>query len=229
VEPSKEQFYLRRIAELENENVELRQQNAELRQQVAILTEQNTTLRDQVANVAEQVARLSKNSSNSSKPPSSDPPRRIKPPKPNNTNGPRRQGGQAGHKGVTRRPFRPDQIDRIVELHPPACPHGHDGNLEPTGQVKVQQVAELRDNPLEITEYRLHGCRCSVCGKIVWAKPPTGVVEGQLFGPRLQTLVAYMKGSLHASYTGLVRRGGPRSAGHRRGPEPHLQHDRPRQ
>ena len=55
MEPIKEQFYLRRIAELEKEVAELRQQNAELRQQVAKL--------------ADQVARLSKNSSNSSKPP----------------------------------------------------------------------------------------------------------------------------------------------------------------
>ena len=56
MEPSKEQFYLRRIAELEK-------QVAELLAQVAKLTE--------------EVARLSKNSSNSSKPPSSD---IVKPP-----------------------------------------------------------------------------------------------------------------------------------------------------
>jgi transposase len=195
VEPTKEQSYLRRIAESENEN-------AELRQQVATLTEQNAELHQQVAKLAEQVARLSKNSSNSSKPPSSD---IVKPPKPNNTGGPRRQGGQPGHKGVARPLFRSDQIDRIEQLHPAACPCCRHGNLEPTGQVKIQQVAELRANPLEVTEYRLHGCRCSACGKIVWAKTPPGVVEGQLFGPRLQALVAYMKGSLHASYSGLAK------------------------
>jgi len=39
--------------------------------------------------------------------------------------------------------------------------------------------------------------------KVVWAKLPSGVVEGQLFQPRLQELMGYMKGSLHASYTGL--------------------------
>ena len=194
MEPIKEQFYLRRIAELEKEVAELRLQNAELRQQ-------NAELRQQVAKLAEQVARLSKNSSNSSKAPSSD---IVKPPKPNNPNGPRRQGGQPGHKGVTRPPFRPDQIDRIEELHPVACPCCGEGALEPTGQVKIQQVAELRENPLEITEYRLHGCRCSACGKIVWAQMPVGVVEGHLFGPRLEALIAYMKGSLHASYTGLA-------------------------
>ena len=202
MEPIKEQFYQRRIAELEKEVAELRQQNSELRRQNAILTEQVATLIDQVAKLTGQVARLSKNSSNSSKPPSSD---IVKPPKTNNTGGPRRQGGQPGHKGVARSLFRSDQIDRIEQLHPAACPCCHDGNLEPTGQVKIHQVAELRENPLEITEYRLHGCRCSVCGKIVWARTPVGVVEGQLFGPRLQALVAYMKGSLHASYSGLAK------------------------
>ncbi len=179
MEPTKEQFYLRRIAELEKQVAELL---------------------DQVAKLTQQVATLSKNSSNSSKPPSSD---IVKPPKPSNPKGPRRQGGQPGHKGVTRSPFRPDQIDRVEELHPTRCFHGHDGKLEPTGQAKVQQVAELRENPLEITEYRLHACRCSICGELVWAELPPGVVEGQLFGPRLQALIAYIKGSLHASYTGL--------------------------
>ena len=194
MESNKEQFYQRRIAELEKQNVELVAQNTELLTQVAKLTAQ-------VAKLTEQVARLSKNSSNSSKPPSSD---IVKPPRPNNTKGPRRQGGQPGHHGVNRSAFRADQIDHIEELHPTACPNCCDGKLEPTGQSKVHQVAELREKPLEINEYRLHGYRCSACGKIVWAKPPTDVVEDQLFGPRLQALIAYMKGSLHASYTGLT-------------------------
>ena len=193
VESTKEQFYLRRIAELENQNAELREQNAGLLARVS-------TLAAQVSNLTEQVARLSKNSSNSSKPPSSD---IVNPPKPKNPKGPRRQGGQPGHRGVNRPPFRPDQINRIEELHPPACPDGHGGTLEPVGDPKIQQVAELRENPLEITEYRLHGYRCSVCGRIVWPELPPGMVEGHLFGPRLQALIAYMKGSLHASYTGL--------------------------
>jgi len=190
VEPTKEEFYLRRIAELEK----LTEQNAKL-------TEQNAKLGEENAKLAEQVARLSKNSSNSSKPPSSD---IVKPPKSNNTKGPRRQGGQPGHKGVTRPPFRPDQIDRVEELHPAGCPRRHDAKLQPTGRVKVRQVAELRQDPLCISEYRLYGYRCAICGQAVWAQLPPGVVEGQLFGPRLQALIAYMKGSLHASYSGLA-------------------------
>jgi len=127
-EPSKEQFHQRRIAELKRENAKRREQNAKL---------------------TEQVAALSKNPSNSSKPPSSD---IVKPAKSKNPKDPRRQGGQPGHRGVNRPPFRPDQINRVEELHPPACPDGHDGTLEPVGEPKVPQVAELRENPLEITE-----------------------------------------------------------------------------
>jgi transposase len=186
VEPTKEQVYLRRIAELEKENADLCAQIAKLTKQVVTLTE--------------QVAKLSKNSSNSSKPPSSD---IVQPPKPSSPKGPRRQGGQPGHKGVTRPSFGPDQIDRVEELHPAGCPRCEDGPLQPTGEVKIHQVAELRENPLQVTEYRLHGCRCATCGEVVWATLPPGVIEGQLFGPRLQALIGYMKGALHASYSGL--------------------------
>jgi len=201
VEPTREQSFLRRTAEIEQHNAELRAENAELRAQNAKLLEQNAQLTAKVAKLTEQVARLSKNSSNSSKPPSSD---IVKPPEAKDPKGPCRQGGQPGHRGVNRSPFRPDRIHHVEELHPTRCPHGHDGELEPTGQTKVQQVAELREDPLEITEYRLQGYRCSVCGEVVWAERPPGVVEGQLFGPRLMALMAYMKGSLHASYTGLA-------------------------
>jgi hypothetical protein len=66
VEPAREQTYKRRIAELEAEN-------AELKSEVA-------ALKSEVKRLAELVAALSKNSSNSSKPPSSD---IVKPPKGN--------------------------------------------------------------------------------------------------------------------------------------------------
>ncbi len=165
MEPGREQSYLRRIADLEK-------QNAELREHVARLT-------GQVAKLTEQVARLSKNSSNSSKPSSSD---IVKPPKPDSPKGPRRQGGQHGHPGANRPPFRPDQIDHVEPLHPPACPNGHPGTMEPVGEPRIHQVAELREDPIEITECHLQGCRCSICGQTVWPQLPPGVVEGQRRG-----------------------------------------------
>ena len=180
------QFYQRRIAELE----------AQVRER----DERIAALEAQVAKLAEQVAKLSKNSSNSSKPPSSD---IVKPPKDKGSNGPRRQGGQRGHPGANRNPFSIDRVDQTVELEAGACDCGHCGGGEAVDQPRVQQVAELREDPITVTEYRLHGFVCPHCGRTVWAELPAGVIEGQLFGPRLQALIGYMKGSLHASYSGL--------------------------
>ena len=179
MEPTTEQFYLRRIAALEQQNAELLAQVAQLR---------------------EQVAQLSKNSSNSSNPPSSD---IVKPPKDKGSNGPRRQGGQRGHAGINRQPFSSDQVDQMVHLHASVCACGHSGGGEAIDQARIQQVAELREDPIIVTEYRLHGLVCPQCRRMVWAELPAEVIEGQLFGPRLQALIAYMKGSLHASYSGL--------------------------
>jgi len=175
------------VIRLGQENVELRQQNRQLQQRIERLEE--------------ELAKARKDSSNSSKPPSSD---IVKPPKDKTSNGLGKQGGQRGHPGVNRTPFGPHQIDRIEELHPAGgCPHGHDAPLEPVGEPKIQQLAKLRKDPLEIIEYRRYGRRCPICAEVVWAQLPAGVVEGQLFDWRLQALIAYMKGALHASYSNL--------------------------
>jgi len=189
----REQFYKRRIAELENENSALKKRVVDLETQIADLVRQN-------AQLVEQIAKLSKNSSNSSKPPSSD---IVKPPKSKRTKGPCRQGGQPGHTGVNRQPFSPEQINKTIDLHPGDCPCGHTGGGQPLDKPQIQQMAELRPNPLFVTEYRLYGYKCPDCGRIVWAKLPDDAVEGQLFGVRLQALIGYLKGPLHASYSGL--------------------------
>ncbi|MFQ6036933.1 MAG: DUF6444 domain-containing protein [Sedimentisphaerales bacterium] len=156
---TREQFYKRRIAELE---AQLRQRNeriATLEKQVAKLlkgneglVKRNAELSEQVAKLTDQVAKLSKNSSNSSKPPSSD---IVKPPKPKQSDDPRQQGGQPGHKGVNRQPFAPDRIDKTLELHAGCCDCGYKGPGQPIDKPKIQQTVELSDNPVSITEYHL--------------------------------------------------------------------------
>jgi len=179
VKPTREKAYQRRIAELEKELAALIEQNAKL---------------------VERVAKLSKNSSNSSKPPSSD---IVKPPKDKGSKGPRRAGGQVGHPGVNRPPFPPERIDHTENLRPGDCQCGHHGRGPGMDKPRIHQVAALRDDPVIVTEYRLYGYVCPKCERVVWAKLPEGVVDGQLFDPRLQALIGYMKGSLHASYSGL--------------------------
>ena len=193
MEPTQEQRYQRRIAELEAANAALKKRVADLEAQVAKLSEL-------VVKLNEQIAQLSKNSSNSSKPPSSD---IVKPPKGKRSKQRRRQGGQPGHPGINRPPFTRDQIDQTLALPAGACACGCQRRGKTLDQVRIHQFAELRDDPLLVTEYRLQGHVCPRCGQIGWTQLPDGVIEGQLFGPRLQALIGYLKGSLHASYSGL--------------------------
>ena len=196
----REQFYKRRIAELEAQLKQRDERIATLQKQVAELLKVNAELAEQVMKLTDKIAKLSKNSSNSSKPPSSD---IVKPPRPKQSDEPSRQGGQPGHKGVNRRPFGPDRIDKTVEFHAGCCDCGYKGPGKPIDKPKIQQTGELRSDPAIVTEYRLYGYICPKCRRIVWAKLPAGVIEGQLFGLRLQALIGYMKGSLHASYSAL--------------------------
>ena len=124
----REKFYKRRIAELEAQLKQRDERIATLEKQVAELSKVN-------AELAEKVAKLSKNSSNSSKPPSSD---IVKPPKTKQADGPRRQGGQSGHKGFNRQPFGPNRIDKTIPLYAHSCDCGYKGPGQPLEEPKIQ-------------------------------------------------------------------------------------------
>jgi transposase len=190
VEPTREQAYRRRIAELEAENAELKALVAELRAQVARLSE--------------QVAKLSKNSSNSSKPPSSDivkPPKAASSKKANSRKKKRKIGGQPGHAKHEREPFSSEEIDEVRPYRLHCCPDcGGSLSCRPRGTRVVQQV-ELAHSPVEIVEHRAAGCWCRRCKKVVYAPLPATVQKGGLLGPELTALVGYLKGVCHASFS----------------------------
>src|SRR6218665_3901907 len=97
-----------RIAELEAMVAARDARIAELMAKVEVLT----------TRVAELEARLSQNSSNSSKPPSSDGPgARRQPKKPTG----RSPGGQPGHKKHERELLPPERVRHVVELVPKEC------------------------------------------------------------------------------------------------------------
>jgi len=194
VEPSQEQRYQQRIAELEGQ---LAQRDA----RIAALERQVADQQALMAKLSEQVAKLSKNSSNSSKPPSSD---IVKPPKPPSPAGPRTAGGQPGHPGAHRQPFTESQLNDHWEKVPDQCPRGHDLAGQPVQAPKVFQQVELAPDPVVRTEYRRPGVWCPICQEWVYADLPAGVIDGPLFGPRLLALLGYMKGSLHTTYSGLA-------------------------
>jgi len=158
----------------------------------------------QIKSLEDKIAKLSKNSRTSSKPPSSD----ITTDKNSNKGGAgkkRKRGAQNNHQGTTRSPFGKDEVDKVEKLtvlH--KCPDCHGSVTEAfKHNSKTQQVAELIEKPIFITEYIRSAFWCANCNKFHYALLPEGVIENQLFGPRLQAMVGYMKGTLHCSYSGI--------------------------
>jgi len=151
-----------------------------------------------VAELEAEVARLKKDSSNSSKPPSSD---IVKPPRPGPSGKKRKIGGQPGHPGHERTPFPPDPVDRIERHTPdrrPDC-RGPWVATDPAGKI-VQQVEPV-EKPVRVTEHRAASYRCACRGKGHVATLPGSVERGGLPGPGLTAMIGYLKGACHCWYT----------------------------
>jgi transposase len=153
-----------------------------------------------------KLAQREKNSSTSSKRPSSDD---IT--KPNTggqtTPGTKGQGnkigGQPGHPKHSRPPYPPETLSKIHEHRSVACPHcaGHDllwlEDVAPriTQQSEIQEVVVIRE------EHRAYAYWCQRCGEIHYAELPESVRKEGLFKARLTALVAYLKNVCHASFS----------------------------
>jgi transposase len=147
-----------------------------------------------------KLAALTKNSSTSSKPPSSD---LVKPPKPGRGQQlPRRlRGAQPGHTKHERKPFAPEEVDEVCDYQAEACPEcGGPLELLPEPAATVQQV-EIVERPITVTEHRSRVCRCPHCETEVATPLPPEIAAAGLAGPRLTALVAHLKGACHCSYT----------------------------
>ncbi len=152
----REQFYKRRIAELEARLKQRDERIATLQKQVAELLKVN-------AELAEKVAKLSRNSSNSSKPPSSD---IVKPQRNTKGNTPRKIGAQPGHTKHERPLFTTEQIDDFQTHTLDACPDcgGILTLVKDTNRV-VQQV-EIVEKPVNIEQHTSLCYWCKHCQKI---------------------------------------------------------------
>jgi transposase len=154
-------------------------------------------LKHLVKELTEKIARLEKNSTNSSKPPSSD---ITKPPKKEGETGQKsRQGAQKGHTKHERPPFPPEQIDRVIVHELSQCPCCG-GQLKPVKEhAETRQQLELVTKPYQITEHHYTQYWCESCQSYHMAQ--TTGTDRNLFGPRLMAVTAYLKGRGHMSYT----------------------------
>jgi transposase len=173
-----------------------------LQARVDALEAELADLKQVVAQLGRQLAAASKDSSTSSKPPSSD---IVKPPKPPPPEGQDRRsiGGQPGHPKHERVAFPPESINGgSFDYRLDSCPAcGQDLQPMRTIAPRVVQQVDIAEVPLSIEEHRSHPGWCTHCQKTYEAPLPSEIRRGGLVGPFLTTLIAYLKGACHASFS----------------------------
>ena len=189
------------IAALQEANAGLRRVNTQLREvintqgvHIEALTGQiealSTQLTAQMARIAELERRLGSDSSNSSKPPSSDPPYRKPQRSSSRTSSGRRPGKQPGAGGSTM-PLVDDPNETIV--HDADCCRGCGADLAgaPISRVERRQVTDITPPPPPyVTEYRILTRTCPFCAAATCGPTPQGVAARAQYGPRVLATTA---------------------------------------
>ncbi len=194
VPASDEVAWLRaRVAELEELTARLREAAAARDELAAAqLAARDAQIAALAALVEELRRRLDKDSSTSSKPPSSDSPYKEKPPDRSlRGRSGRRPGKQPGAQSSTLKQS-PDP-DETELCGPAACGCcGHDLTGEPVlGAVQKRQVFEASPPPPPaVTEYQVAAKCCPACGEISVGLAPAGVTGRVQYGPGVHAKAA---------------------------------------
>jgi len=161
----------------------------EVRALIESLLAKISLLEQEVADLRRQLGR---DSSNSSKPPSSDGLSK-KPPRTSSLRGTsgKASGGQAGHKGGTLRcSTQPDVIIAHMASHCGHCRAALSAAMV-TGVV-ARQVFEVPAPRLEVTEHRAEVYCCAACRGVTKAAFPAGVVSPVQYGPGVRAWAVYL-------------------------------------
>ena len=168
-------------------------------EEIKTLKEYIEALERKIQLLEEKIARLEKNSSNSSKPPSSD---IINPQSANNKKKKRRIGSQQGHPKYNRALFEADEIDQTV-IHKISVEEIRRRGLIPLDKTEsVLQQIDLPEKLFNVIEHRVQ-LYVDPNGEIVKAKLPKDVRKAGLFSTRMTALTGYLKARGHMSYSTL--------------------------
>jgi transposase len=132
--------------------------------------------------------RLNQNSTNSSKPPSTDwPVKKISLRKKTG----RSPGGQKGHKGHN---LKMVEIPDTIIVHSVSACNGCGRSLEDISSAgyRKRQVFDLPPIEVEITEHRAQEKRCPHCGQLNIACFPDGIDQPTQYGPRIKAYAVYL-------------------------------------
>jgi transposase len=179
-----------RVVELEVENAVLRRDIAELREQLKVV----------MGRVADLEKQLGRNSSNSSKPPSSDS-GTSKTVRPENASRAarramaRRQGKQPGTPGVTL--VQVTEPDGVVTHRPVRC-RSCDRSLDDAALVGVvtRQVFDVPDPRVIVIEHQAEKRRCA-CGCETTGAFPSEATAPAVYGPGIKAHAIYLMCAQH--------------------------------
>jgi len=160
-----------------------------------IIVEILLKLSARIEELERKVAQLTKDSSNSSKPPSTDGPTAKPKPKRRRSSRKRRPGAQPGHKGHNRESIPAEDVDLLHDVVPETC-EGCRSSLQPgkggaellAGYLR-HQVIDIPPITPHVTEYRLRQVKCG-CGTITFGTIPQEAKSG--FGSRITALLVYL-------------------------------------
>jgi len=169
------------------------------KEQISFLIEENRLLREiivkldgRIAYLEEQLrqSKVFKNSSNSSKPPSSD----ISNPKRNQSlreKSGKLTGGQPGHQGTTLQ--MSNTPNEIIELDPYFC-NKCGFSLENAESHLESRRQEVDIPPIHtiIKEYRLNSKECPICGHHQASSFPKHITNNVQYGANVESLVTYL-------------------------------------
>lgn len=166
---------------LRQENAELKKENAALK---AIIVKLNFK-------IEELERRLGLNSSNSSKPPSSDGLRKKPSPKNLRVNGQKLSGGQKGHKGYTlEQVANPDQI--ILHKVDKCTFCNEDLKETAVDSIRKRQIFDIPEPKIIVTEHRAEVKTC-ICGQQTCAMFPDNVKASTQYGDQVKSFAVYLQ------------------------------------
>ena len=180
-------------------------------QEIDRLTDEREKLlevnRELVAERDELRRRVGLDSTNSSKPPSSDGLKRKRrtarsPERERRKRLGRKAGKQKGAPGHHLAPVA--EPKRVVPLLPAVCEKCGGSLVEDSREEDVVEKRQVLDMPpptgLEATEYQAHSLRCGGCGHVTKAAFPEWVKAPVSYGPRLHAAASYWKVHQHVPY-----------------------------
>jgi transposase len=189
--------------DLERENERLKKRIEDLEREITKRDQRIDKAEKQIEDAEKQIADLERqlavrrqNSTNSSRPPSSDglagePRKRGRRKKSR-----RKPGGQEGHPGAHRPLAPPEKVAEFHDVLPAQCGNCHRPlpqqleQVQTVGEVQRHQVTELPPIEAKVIEYRCHRVRCPDCGESTRAAvPPEARPQS---GSQLTALIAYL-------------------------------------